>query len=490
MKLRVWPGYLAFLTVFVSCGGDPAGPTPDPITAPALLTLGSTSITDTIETKVTAPFVVTVADSNGKPVPNRVVEFVTLGASLAADGLGYIKGANNATTDSAGKARMYVRMDTVAGAFHLRATVGGTTLKDSIPLTVLPGNLISLSLAPRDSVVYVNNSYVVRTARLDRKNNHRSELPAYTARTAGVITMPESTVVRGDAFGRTTLVAELGAFKDSVIVSVVPTAVIVATANPGLGQLHVVNLDGSGHTVISANISTATTSALRFNQAGTSILYHDNDELYGQSRIFSINLDGTGKQQLSASTLGTLESQPQMSRDGAWIYYTRFTGDLTVWRATATFANPTRLTPAGQKEFTPTPSPDGTRLAFFAGQNAPQPILVRNLNTGVTDTTAAVGEALRWSPVGDEIAVVSGTELRIYHTATKTLSTIDVTGGHHFQYPHVDWSPDGAWILSCAKYGVVSPNPNQIVLIRRSPHTVIPLAWTRTWSLCQAAWKP
>lgn len=463
--------------------GDPAGP--DPLIGPLRISFADAGFADTIGTSLAKPFKVTISDSTGRPVSDTtVVLAATYGAFLAGSASQRDKAVK---TDADGNAQVAVTLDTVAGSYFLRAIVLGTSVRDSIPLTVKAGKAVSLSLAPRDSVVYVGNSYGVRATRRDRKGNLADDIPVFTALTGGVASVADS-VVTGTAFGRTHLMATIGSLKDSVLVSVIPKGQIAAYASPAAAgappsAFHIVDLDGSGHKAITARAG----GAVRYDPTGSKLVFHSNES--DGLHLFSVNPDGSSLVQLSPFAGTNQESQPQMSRDGNWIYYTAFVGDLSVWRATSTFGNPTRLTPPGKKEFTPTPSPDGGRIAYFEGLFGVQPIHIRTLGTGAVDTTNVVGAALRWSPVGDEIAYVVGNQLRVYNTATRAITVLDSSQAHHFQDPHVEWAPDGEWLLSCAYYN--NPNPTgYLVLVRRSPVLVVPLTWSKTWNLCSAAWKP
>jgi hypothetical protein len=487
---------IAVALTLAACG-DPSEPKPDPIeplVGPVSLAFTPATISDTIEAQV-GTVTVTVTDSHGRPVPDTTLLFSGTGARVAVSGI--LFSSATVRTDANGKANVAIRLDTVAGSSFLRAALsGGGTETDSVPVSVLPGKITSFALAPRDTVVYVNNSYALRAAQLDRRKNVVGGTPTLTARTPGTASLTAS-LVNGVTLGRAVISGEISGLKDSVFVGVVPSGTLVAFApqSPGtqrdLRLLHVVNLDGSGHSTIATSANGGALSrALGLNAAGDKAIYHDeagNPLLH----IFTIGLNGSGLQQLSTSVGGSdQEAQPEATRDGAFIYFTAAANvNLSVWRASPTFANPTRITPVGQKAYSPTVSPTGDRVAYLSGPiGAPVDALhVRNLASGVVDTVASgpqTPEMPRWSPVGNDIGFIAGNQLWVYDAGTKVMTVLDTHNTYHFGGT-VEWSPDGAWVLACASTSA------GLVLIRRAPPLlVIPLKWSATWGLCEAGWKP
>lgn len=484
---------LLIVCAFVAACGDPGSPD-NAVTGPLKIALSappSGTVSDTIEAMLAAQLIATVTDASDRVVPDTAVQFLANGGVFFGTFPNATIRPITVKTDAEGKARVYMQLDTVAGHFRAKAQVLGTTAIDSVPVTVLPGAPASLVMAPRDSVLYVNNTSVLRVARLDRRKNSRTELPDFAIRTSGVVTLADSTIT-GTAFGRTIIEAEMAGLKDSVVVSVIPTATIVATGAPTANSIdaafHVFNLDGSGHSIIPNLTSTQYVQSLRFEPAGDKLLYAD--DVGSGVHLFSVSPSGGPPTQLTtdATAFDTTESQPQMTRDGTAIYFTKGVHNtLSVWSASSTGTNPSRLTPMGAawEEYYPTPSPDGSRLAFIWDQGfGPRLMMIRTVATGAVDTTTVQGDALRWAPAGNEIAMVVGGQLEVYDAGTRSVTILDKDNSHHFGRPYIEWSPDGAWLLSCAA------NPTQLVLVRRSPVTVIPLAWTRTYNLCSAAWKP
>lgn len=449
------------------------------------------SITDTIDAPM--PVVITVRDGSGNPVSNTNVKVETVTVPVTPGGSPQVARTFTIPTNAAGQASLNYAGDWIAGRYFLRATEMSSSVVDSIPLTVEPGNAEIVAVFPRDSALYVGKSYVFRAVSRDRRLNIRSDVPVFTAGTAGVISVAGSTAT-GVGFGRTVVVAQVGAATDSVFVSTVPVGTIVgAPVGRGNTPFHIVDLDGSNHSSFTIDsVAQTDTRQLYLSSAGDRIVFHD--EFGSLMRIFSVGLDGKGLLQLRPSVAGTQESQPQSSRDGAWVFYTAYdqTSDFGVWRATSAGGSPTRITPAGKKELTPTPSPDGSQVASLAEINASLTLQVRTLSTGVVDSTGLLASAPRWSPATSEIAFTSGDLLRVYDVSTHTTTTL-TTPYRQYLYPHIDWSPDGAWLLTCAYVGTTLPGglpPAQLVLVRRSPLLAIPLMWSQTWNLCEAAWKP
>jgi WD40-like Beta Propeller Repeat len=125
--------------------------------------------------------------------------------------------------------------------------------------------------------------------------------------------------------------------------------------------------------------------------------------------LFTINPDGTGQTQLTAT--GNAHD-PAWSPDGMKIAFDRSVGgNVDVWVMNADGSGLTQLTNDPAADFSPAWSPDGAQLAFVAARDGNNEIYrmktdgtdqVRITNSGPADTQPD------WSPDGSRIAAVSG----------------------------------------------------------------------------------
>jgi Tol biopolymer transport system component len=150
-----------------------------------------------------------------------------------------------------------------------------------------------------------------------------------------------------------------------------------------------------------------------------------------------------------------------------------------------------------QRDVSPDPSPDGTRVAYSTDRvNATMPVIrVLTLATRAVSSIDVPGVTPRWSPDGSRIAYVTtkpswgylddrrvmrspgflslmnpdGTQQQIIPTGTKTWA------------PHFDWSADGKYIIAVSNAGLVE-------LVEVATGRTIPLAFSRGFYL--PAWKP
>jgi len=179
----------------------------------------------------------------------------------------------------------------------------------------------------------------------------------------------------------------------------------------GAWGLFLMNADGGAASLL---IQREFAGSPAWSPDGSQIAFRsDNDSPVGTySRIFVINVDGTGLHQVPPDSSHSGDDGPAWSPDGTRIAFTRG-GKLQVVNADGTGLTPL---PNDEGATSPAWSPDGTRLAY---QSQEGDIFVRNADGSnpVQLTTTTVWEtAARWSPDSRRLVferVIGGTQLFI-----------------------------------------------------------------------------
>ena len=260
-------------------------------------------------------------------------------------------------------------------------------------------------------------------------------------------------------------------------------------------QAHIMAADlaSPGKATVTVNNGASASSGITFTIAADTIVYESNRALDGSDaangavdNVWVMNPDGSG---LAANTkltaAGAFITQPAWSSDGSRIAFssggaldgsnaanTNSTGNIWVVKPDGTGATPlTKLTALRSDSFSPTWSPDGSKIVFLSGRaldgsdaentSGIQNIWVMNADgsgaTPLTKITAlALSTAPVWSPNGSKIAFASARALDGSNAANTTLNiwimnadgsgltalTKNTVGGNEAPV----WSPDGSKI--------------------------------------------
>ncbi len=167
----------------------------------------------------------------------------------------------------------------------------------------------------------------------------------------------------------------------------------------------------------------------------------------GVTNLYRIDLETAKLTKLTDDAAGNFE--PAALADGAFVFTSSRDGDAELYRRDRD-GKVTRLTAFHKDDYTPTPSPDGTTIAFLSVREGPSKIfLVRADGTSLRRLTKTAGDESEptWSPDGTRIA---------YHRADAGGSVIIVhdlaTGAERILTPpkardiEVTWSPDGTHV--------------------------------------------
>lgn len=456
-SLRRRAGAIAVLAA-CACGGSPDAP-PGPV-PPRLQVVAGAGITDTISSSPAQGLVVQVFGEAGRPESGVAVVFEATGPACqyayainclpalvgkAADGSTFGASAA-AVTDTAGRAVIRVRFSTYAGLGKVAVSVPLYGLVDTARFTVVPGVAVSLAMAPKDTATELGSGFSARAATLDRAGNARTDAVTYEA-TSSVLQVDGTGRVTAAAVGRGMVRVRGSAggkqLADSGAVTVVPKARVVAAGGNGLVLQ---NAAGGEARTIAVPIAAQPS----WSPSGGRIVYVSNSVMVTDTLGAAVDL----KPQVQNP------SAPVWSADGNWIYFQGEANGARIYRIRSDGTGFQSLLPSTVAA-TPSPSPDGTRVAFTAGR-----LMVLTLATGKVDTlsTGYSGVMARWSPDGQWIAYFDGGAIVLVHP--------DGTGRRTLQgstYAGMSWSPDSKWLITGTYNATITDVTGTTVLTVRLP---------------------
>jgi hypothetical protein len=481
-------------------------------------------VSDTVFASLADPLVVAVVGDDGAPVPGAVVRFQAVPLSGTRDpwwGTTWISLGDSVTradqrfifdtTDSNGRAKVWVQFGAVAGSgTMLTINVPALGMDATATFTIQPGSPAGVTVAPHDSAMYVGQSYTLRGTVVDEWGNPRTDPISYhAATTSAAVDLDATGTMTAREIGRSYAVVTAGTWRDSAWVSVVPHGRFAAA------RAHRVSGDTAFLAVMNFDGSDARRFPIRYwadpnadwAPSGTNLVIEAGGEPgEAAAHIALFDLDGT-THPIVDPALG-LQGQfyPQYSTDGAWIYFTGgppgLQGHTELWRVHPDGTGAERIgEPAGYYEGDthPSPSPDGHRVVFTTDRFKccyGLTIRVLDVATGAIDSLGAQngkplpGLTPRWSPVDDDLIVYGNANDRYTNVYALTLYAMRPDGidRHAITPPDVavrpsfDWSPDGKWIIA------QSFDTDMLELIEVGTGRILPLGFTK-W-MEQPAWQP
>ncbi|HJQ52440.1 MAG TPA: hypothetical protein VJ825_01240 [Gemmatimonadaceae bacterium] len=421
---------------------------------------------DTIDAEPSARMVIEVTGPDGRLNHNVVVNVAGIPSPadpeqlgmLAMDTLGTQLGSIALTTSRQTSFR--VKFGRRAGPAAIRITVPELELADSISFTVMPGDPAFIRLEPGDTAVMIGNSFTQDAIIIDRGGNDLG-LHATFSSSSPAVTVASTGKVDGSAVGRAGIavryVAPSGLLQETAMVSVVPRGEIAqAISAPGATVTSAIGIRRTDGTMVRSYPTPQAPFEPIWSADATKIYYAGTDQQTNSQRLYSLNIADGAIQPIVPDTVSALNGRflawPAASRDGMWIYFTaQEPGNFSsVWRIHPDGTGAEKLVgdapPPGDFRFRncPTPSPDGTRLAYTEKSVTANDVDVLDLTTrAVTVITGTGADEVRWSPTGNRLATRGGAGLYVVNPDGSGLREI---AGPISYFGGLDWSPDGAFI--------------------------------------------
>jgi len=437
---------------------------------------------DTIGATLPQALVIRVALPIGGTNAGQAVQFSTIQPSAPSGAIAYVSSVTSPgealavvdSTDRTGMASVQIIFGTVTGVARVQITVPALKYIDTASFTVLPGQADTIAITPPDTLLAVGKQVTLHSASFDRAGNSRpSDVVTYKVRYGGVSL--SGSVVTTTAPGLASVVAATGGASDSALISVVPSGTLAAISDTG--GVIMFNLDGSGFQAVTRIPATD----VKWAPSGASVVFIC-PEPYNVLPICTSDLHGN-VDTLDLAT-ETTNAWPFYSRDGTWIYYSHIGGPGGILK---------REHPDGSMadslnsqlpadDYWPSPSPDGTKLAYvdlLSGN-----LRIMTIATGAVVDLGIIAHSPAWSPNSNQIAYLAsdgGTgSLAVVNSDGSGQRALGTVGSQY--YFDLDWSPDGQWIVwreqATAKIDVINVATNR----------VMPLAFTGF--VGSPAWQP
>jgi hypothetical protein len=208
-------------------------------------------VQDTIDAQLPGALVVEVRDTLGhRPAAGTIVRFTGVQRGFAYEA--YVQAltaqfpSTFATAETAddGRAGVIVQLGPLAGKARVVISVPTLSLVDTAEFVVLPGAAHHAFVTPADTILYVGKSYALRGGVVDRYGNPRPDATSWTSSDPG-LTVTSAGVVTANAVGRYSISASAQIGSATGYVSVAPKLRLAAWQTYPESKIVSMELDGS-----------------------------------------------------------------------------------------------------------------------------------------------------------------------------------------------------------------------------------------------------
>ena len=454
---------LLIMLAAMSCGKT-SPVSPGGAGGPTLQLIAGNNASDTAWAHLSNPLIVEVRDSTGHlAAPGTVVQFDLVPNDPAVDN-GYYAHTYEAyvgipggaccgrsvsdTTDQTGRSTVDVILGPRAGTADVVVSVPTLALVDTATFSVEPGAPARLVVLPFDTAVTVDNSVTLRSAVVDQNLNViTGETPTWSASNKDASVSASGSIV-GSTVGTDTITMSLGGLSTSADVSVVPADRLAMSFGTTIGMA---NLDGSHVDSLASATEGAAGYRPQWMPDGKALVYAASvNNLQILERVDTATLTVTDFFPTGIPNV-TQQADPTPTEDGQWLFFAAYDAGCApsafcIYRSGVDGSSPELVgSPAlADGELRPSPSPDGSMVAFVQGGH----IKVYDVANALETAVDVPGTAPTWSPDGSTIAYVAASGGAITTMAPDGTGTRTITPGESYSSLMMSWSPDGKYLVA------------------------------------------
>ncbi len=463
MSRRYAPSVLLLAAVACSQAG-PAGP--DQRGGARLAVIAGSNLADTALSVLPGPLTVEVHDSTGSlAAAGTVVRFEavpyamptrgeTYEVTLGPDPTHFYAASATVETDQAGRSSAYVRLGRKAGTSHVVISVPALGLVDTARYTVTHGAPTILEILPFDTAVTVGHSVTLRVGEIDQNANPITDGPRVWNASNPVATVDSTGTVFGATIGSDTITLISGRLSAHINVSVVPPGRLAVSYGTTIGLM---NLDG-GHVDSLASAAEGPAGYRpQWMPDGESVVY-----VARVGDVQTIERVDTATRTVSpffpSGIPGvTDQTNPVPTYDGTWLFFaahdsTCVPSTLCLYRSRIDGSSPLRIgtSALSDNELTPSPSPDGSLVAFVQKRH----IKVYDVANAQLTSVDVAGMSPTWSHDGSTIAYVAASDSTIMGMAPDGTGQRALSPGRPFTGFMMSWSADDKYIMAMSNSGM------------------------------------
>ncbi|MFL5620835.1 MAG: hypothetical protein ACJ79A_20835 [Gemmatimonadaceae bacterium] len=363
----------------------------------------------------------------------------------------YFSGFFSDTTNASGRVSVVVQLGTVAGRVRLAVSAPELGVTDTATFTVLPGTVSRVSLSPRDTTIASGGSYVIGGYATDRFGNRRDDPVTFAVGPNVRSVDATGRVTVGTAVGRGAVAVRAGAALDSARFTVAPDGTMAFLIYSGSGMIATSRLDGSA---LKTLVAAASPAYPNLSPAGDLVAYQQSEA--DGVVIYVVDRNGIKKPLVDRAVMRVAAS-PHFSGDGQFVYfYGNAVGDTSyaVWRVRKDGTALTRVFTPGDRFGAGTigVAPDGSRIAYVEDYT----VKLVELGTGTTVSKSRGGTFPEFSPDGTRLAYLAGNGILI--ARVDGTSVIGAAGGLVNNDAGLTWTADSKWLVVRGYFGPLLVN--------------------------------